>query len=71
MFVFPNTFHENTIFLFFEKLQNNFYLQEENELAFLLIMSVRPWGGGLKALTDMSAKNIVFFTALRTHQSES
>ena len=26
-----------------------------------LIMSVQVWGGGLKALTDMSAKNVSFF----------
>ena len=57
-------------FLFYEKLQNNFYIQEENELAFLLIMSVKALGGGLKALTDMSAKNIVFLR-LPEHISQS
>jgi len=28
---------------------------------FVLIMSVKAKGGGLKALPDMSAKNVIFF----------
>ena len=32
----------------------------KNQITFSL-MSVKAWGGGLKALTDMSAKNVSFF----------
>ena len=42
-------------------LNNNFCIHDEKTLNFFLIMSVKVRGGGLKALTDVSAKNVSFF----------
>ena len=45
--------------------KNNICIHEEKKLTFLLIMSVKAQGGGgLKAITDMVAKNISYFGRL-------